>query len=106
MTQERREYPHWIVPDDNDPIKHRYPLRSQLQVNSLVQTVRSTFTGVNLCNTVVDEASGDLQEYIHLMHTPTKKVRETTLANNLGRLAQGVGTWMPKGNITISFVSR
>ena len=101
-----RQYPHLIAPDEDDPIRHRYPLRSQLQANSLVQTVRHAFDGVNSCNAVVDEATGDAQEYRHLMRTPARKVWETSLANDLGRLAQGVGTRMPTGNSTIRFVSR
>ena len=40
------------------------------------------------------------------MRTPAKKIWETSLANNLGRLAQGVGTRMKKGNINIRFVAR
>ena len=106
VTQEHREYPHLIVPDDDDLIMHRYPLRSQPQANSLIQTVRRAFAGVNSCNTVVDETTEDLQEYRHLMCTPARKIWDTALANNLVRLAQGVGARMPKGNSPIRFVCR
>ena len=95
-----------IEPDVDDPVLHRYPLRSQMQANSIVQTVRDTFQKGDECNSVIDETTGDVHEYRHLMRTPAKKVWETALANDLGRLAQGVGTRMQKGTNTIRFVGR
>ena len=97
---------HIIEPDEDDPSMHRYLLRSHLQANALVQTVRDAFGGVSSYNAVIDEATENAQEYRHLMRTPARKVWKTSLANDLVRLAQGVGTWMPKGNSTIRFVTR
>ena len=46
------------------------------------------------------------QEYRHLLRTLAKKVWETALESDLGRLAYGMGTQMPKGKNTIQFISR
>ena len=99
-------HPNLIEPDVDDPVLHRYPLRSQMQANSIVQSVRDTLQKSDECNSVIDETTGDVHEYRHLMRTPAKKVWETALANDLGRLAQGVGTRMQKGTNTIRFVGR
>ena len=56
-------------------------------------------------NAVLDKSTGIFQEYRHLLRTPAKKVWEIALANDLGRLAQGVGTRMLEGNSTIRFVT-
>ena len=99
-------HPNIIEPDEDDPVVHRCPLRSQLQANSIVQTVRDVFQNIEECNSVIDKTTENVQEYRYLMRTPAKKVWETSLANNLGRLAQGVGTRMKKGNNNIRFVAR
>ena len=121
--------PALIEPDyddgDDNPRAHRYPLRSQqfrreslpycnaviaeataISTEYLVPSIHEFFTEEHQCNAVIDEATGISQEYRHLLRTPAKKVWETALANDLGRLAQGVGTRMPKGNSTIRFVAR
>ena len=68
--------------------------------------VRGTFPNVEECNAVIDKTTGNVQEYRHLMRTPAKKVWETSLSKNLGRLAQGVDTQMKNGNSTIRVVAR
>ena len=76
-----------------------------LQANAIVQTVQHASTSEFKCNAVIDETTVVSQEYRHLMRTPAKKVWETSLANDLGRLAQGVETRTRKGNSTIRFVA-
>ena len=53
---------------------------------------------------VIDPATGESLEYRHLMNGPDKHIWVQALANDLGRLAQGVGTRMPTGNNTTSFL--
>ena len=57
-------------------------------------------------NAVIDEVTGTLQEYRHLIHTPEKILWIQALADNLGKLAQGVDTQMKKGTSTIRFIPR
>ena len=55
-------------------------------------------------NTVADEATGQLLEYRHLVRGPDAKIWKKAFANDLGRLAQGVGTRMRTGTNTVFFV--
>ena len=55
-------------------------------------------------NAVIDPLSGASLEYRALSRGPNAPIWVTALANDLGRLAQGVGTRMPKGNNTIYFI--
>lgn len=57
-------------------------------------------------NAVVDVATGQSQEYRHLVQGPDKAVWQTSFANEIGRLAQGVGTRMTSGTDTIFFIPR
>ena len=53
---------------------------------------------------VIDPVTGQSLEYRHLMEGPDRSIWEKSLANDLRRLAQGVGTRIPTGNNTIFFV--
>jgi hypothetical protein len=55
-------------------------------------------------NSVADEATGQLLEYRHLVKGPDAKIWKKAFANDLGRLAQGVGTRMISGTNTVFFV--
>jgi hypothetical protein len=57
-------------------------------------------------NSVIDEVTGHSLEYRHLSTGPDHAVWTKSLANDLGRLAQGVGTRMPTGTNTIFFIPR
>ena len=57
-------------------------------------------------NAVTDPITGQAQEYRHLVKGPDKEKWIKSLANEFGRLAQGVGTRMPKGTDTIHFVTK
>ena len=57
----------------------------------------------NHANTVIDTFTGQSLEYRHLIHGPKKVLWTTSLANDLGRIAQGVSTQMPKGKNTVFF---
>ena len=100
--------PHLIEPDDDatdapESSTHRYPLRSQLNLATAhLQALLPTRPSE--ANTVIDELTGHAQEYRHLVRGPAKSLWETSLANDLGRLAQGIGTRMPTGTNTIFFI--
>ena len=55
-------------------------------------------------NSVLDEATGQLLEYRHLVKGPDAKIWKKAFANDLGRLAQGVGTRMRSGTNTVFYV--
>ena len=58
------------------------------------------------CNSVLDEATGNLLKYLHLIKGPDRRIWIKSLANNLGRLAQSVGKRMPSGSNTIFFTQQ
>jgi hypothetical protein len=57
-------------------------------------------------NAVIDEITGQSLEYRHLSTGPDKNIWITALANDLGRLSQGVGTRMATGTNTLFFIPR
>jgi hypothetical protein len=57
-------------------------------------------------NSVIDELTGQALKYRHLSKGPNAELWRQALANDLGRLAQGVGTRMPTGTNTIFFIKR
>ena len=57
-------------------------------------------------NFFIDPASGQSLEYRHLIRGPDGATWVKALANNLGRLSQGVGTRMPTSTNTVLFVSK
>ena len=99
--------PNLITPDDDDPVRHRYPTRSQQThaVNHVAKQLLSPDPH-EPANSVTDPITGQVQEYRHLIKGPDKAVWETSFANELGRLAQGVGSRDKKGTGTIFFIKR
>ena len=57
-------------------------------------------------HSVLDAATSKVLEYRHLCQGPDKATWTTSLANDLGQLAQGVGTRMPTGTDTIFFIPK
>jgi hypothetical protein len=57
-------------------------------------------------NSVTDPITGEVQEYRHLIQGPNKNTWTHSFANELGRLAQGVGTRMLSGTNTINFIPK
>ena len=53
---------------------------------------------------VINPDTGVSLEYRHLIQVPDKDIWVKALANNFGRLAQGVKGRMPTGNSTIFFI--
>ena len=67
-----------------------------------VEAARTASAG----NSVTDKVTGKSLKYCHLLRFPNKDVWTRSLANDLGRLDQGVGTRMPTGTNTVFFVRR
>ncbi len=60
----------------------------------------------HLANSVIDPITGTSQEYRHLIKGPHQAQWTKSFANELGRLAQGVGKRMPNGTNTFFFVPK
>jgi hypothetical protein len=90
-----RARPQLILPEHDDPVLHRYRLRSR--ANNVTQQQASA---------VIDQVTGQSLEYRALSTGPDQDTWVRALANDLGRLAQGVGTRMPTGTNTIVFIAR
>ena len=75
-----------IEPDDDDPVRHRYHLQSQINLAKLLPAEKE--------NAVIDSATGNLYEFHRLAHGPDKAIWIKSLTNDLGRLGQGVGSRM------------
>ena len=71
-----------------------------------VAVLTTNLHGHNQSNIVIDPITGASLEYIHLIKGPTKAIWENSFANEIGRLAQGVGSRMPSGTNTIFFIPK
>ena len=111
------------------PTQHRYPTRltrpqtalvnlllpssSQQHASSKYSTAANILAIHNLpqhltnaINSVLDPSTGASLEYNELIKGPSAATWQTSLANELGRLANGVGTRMPTGTNTLAFIPR
>ena len=57
-------------------------------------------------NSVLDPTTGSSLEYNALMKGPTATTWQTSFANELGRLANGIGARMPTGTNTLAFIPK
>ena len=89
---------------------HRYNTRAQQTiVEPMAQHVAVIATNMQVhhqSNIVIDPTTGASLEYRHLINGPTKSIWENSFANEIGRLAQGVGTRIPSGENTIFFIPK
>jgi hypothetical protein len=97
---------------------HRYPTRPQTRTNQTLPRANhvATITGPlfllptslsqHVGNSVLDPITGQSLEYRQLSQGPTKDKWIHGFANEIGRLAQGIGTRMPTGTDTIHFIKR
>ena len=89
---------------------HRYNTRAQgTRVEPMAQHVAVLATnlqGHHQAKIVIDPTTGTSQKYRHIIKGPTKDIRENSFENEIGRLAQGVGTRMPSGTNTIFFIPK
>lgn len=70
----------------------------------LIQPPRLAKQSIQYCNSVLCPTTGSNLEYRHLIKGHQSSTCSTSFANELGRLEQGVGTWMPSGTNTIHFI--
>ena len=54
-------------------------------------------------NTIINPDNGNFHKYRHIIRGPDKAIWKHGLANDLGRLDQGIGQRMPTGTNTIYF---
>ena len=66
--------------------------------------IANEYRRTNHSNTVINTDNDQSLEYPHLIRGPDKDIWTTSLANELGWLAQGVGTRMPTGTNTVFFI--
>ena len=105
--------------------QHRYPTRhSRLQtglVNLVIQSkdqsqasskystaanIIASQDSTHTINSVLDPTTGSSLEYIHLMKGPTATTCQTSFANKLGFLENGVGIRMTAGTNTLGCIPR
>ena len=55
---------------------------------------------------MIDKVTGQSMDLHQLLQGPNKSIWRTSLANNIGRLTQGVGTCMPHGTNTVFYVPK
>ena len=89
-----RQQPFLIKPDYGDTVRHRYHLWSQTNLAELIPSHQQA-------DSVIDSATGNVHEYRHLARGPDKNIWTKSLANDLGRLAQGFGLRIPTGTNTL-----
>ena len=92
--------PHLIEDDDGQIPTHRYPLRFHVACR-LADTAPLQ---KHSCNAVLEETTGNILEYRHLIKGVDRTTWITACANDFGRLAQGIGKRMPNGTNTIFFI--
>ena len=96
-----------ISPSVIPPGTHRYPFRHKRQPQPTLlrkkYALAAAFIGHNEANSVTHPITGDLQEFRHLIVGPDREIWLRSLANEFGRLAQGVGNRI-EGTNTIHFI--
>ena len=96
--------PHHIASElpTNPTYPHALPGTSSCYVTEtrLMLAVKATCTA-SAANSVTDKVTGKYLKYRNLIRGLNKDVWTRSLTNDLGRLAQGVGTCMPTGTNTV-----
>ena len=96
--------PALIEPDDGIELNNMVAKCLHRNVAALnIPHTASTPTS-NEANAVVDPNTGAVYKYCHLNKGPDAHIWKRSLANNLGCLAEGVGTRMPSGTNTIFYI--
>ena len=111
------------------PTQHRYPTRISRQQTALVNLLIPSSTqphttskysmAANILaiqslpqhltdeiSSVLDPSTGVSLEYNELIKGPTATTWQISFANELGRLANGIGTRMPNGTNTLAFIPK
>ena len=89
---------------------HRYNTRAQgTRVEPMakhIAVLATNLQGRHQSNVFIDPTTGASLEYMHLIKGPTKSIWEISFANEICRLAQGVGTRIPYGKNAIFFIPK
>ena len=103
--------PALIEPDDDDPANNTQQMNhmvAQGVANRLhrefVASPVSSKTLPHKANSVIYPITGAVYDYRHLQQVPDAYIWKQGLANDLGKLAQGVGRCTPKGMNTIFYI--
>ena len=103
--------PALIEPDDDKPAKNSQQINhmvAQGMANRLHQEFVacpiSSKTLPQEANSVIETITGAVYEYHHLQQGPDAYICKRVLANDLGKLAQGVGHRTPKGTNTVLYI--
>ena len=97
--------PDTIQPSSNYKSQHHYNTRLQRKQRKQQHQLNHAISSITaLENPVLDKTTGKLLEYRDLIKGENKIVWEKGMPNELGRLAQGVGTRIPHGTDTIKFI--
>ena len=97
--------PDTIQPSSNYKSQHHYNTRLQRKQRKQQHQLNHAISSITaLANPVLDKTTGKLLEYRDLIKGKDKIIWEKGMSNELGRLAQGVGTRMPHGTDTIKFI--
>ena len=104
--------PH-LIPTTDEPAPHqRTPLQSHKHVipSNAKDTDAPHYplryrTNCTKPNSIIDTETGQALEYHYPRRVPNKSIWIRAYSNDLGRIAQGVGTRMPTGTNTIYFVA-
>ena len=103
--------PALIEPDDDVLAKNTQQMNhmvAQGVANHLhqefVSSLVSSKTSRHKANSVINLITGVVYEYLHLQQVPDAHIWKQGLANDLGKLAQGVGRRTPKGTNIIFYI--
>ena len=103
--------PALIEPNKDDPAKSSQQMKhmvAQCVANRLhrdfVACPISSKTSPHEANSVINPITRAVYEYSHLQQVPDAHIWKQGLANDLGKLAQGVGHRTPKGTNTIFYI--
>ena len=83
-----------------------YPVTGSRYARATRHPIATEHCRKNHANTVIDTGNVESLEDSHLMRGPDNDIWKTIMANDLGRLAQGVGTRMTTGTNTVFFIHR
>ena len=100
-----------IETDEDDPAKNTRKINHMVMqgvANRLhqefVASPVSSKTSPHEENSVIDPITGAVYEYRHLQQGPDAHIWKRGIANDLGKLSQGVGRHSPKGTNTIFYI--
>ena len=110
LVKQRRQVHYIGYKYDLTRATHQYNTRAQGTIlepmEQHVSVLATNLQGHHQSNVIIDPTTGASLEYRHLIKGPTKAIWKNAFENEIGRLAQGVGTMVPSGKtLSSSFPS-